>query len=149
MQCIIKYEILLFMINSNLLTTVQHLLVPGKFRKSNFLSILNTLTDATEQNLEVDLVYLDFAMVKDFLSNRRQQLRVTPHYLIGHQSSALPPKGVPLVIFIYIIYKRFTKAYSSEIISICRRHKASSSIISSSLRPRAIKWHKPSNWMVW
>ena len=139
MQCIIKYEILLFMINSNLLTTVQHLLVPGKFRKSNFLSILNTLTDATEQNLEVDLVYLDFAMVKDFLSNRRQQLRVTPHYLIGHQSSALPPKGVPLVTFIYIIYKRFTKAYSSEIISICRRHKASSSIISSSLRPRAIK----------
>ena len=69
MQPIIKYEILLFMINNNLLRNLQHLLVPGKFCKSNLLSILNTLTDATEYNLEVDFVYLDFAMAFDSVTH--------------------------------------------------------------------------------
>ena len=71
MQSTVKYEILLFMINNNLLTNLQHLLVPGKFCKSNLLSILNTLTDATEHCLEVDLVYLDFAMAFDLVPHRK------------------------------------------------------------------------------
>ena len=48
--------------------------------------------------------------------------------------------GVPHgSVFGPIIHKRLTKRHIGEIISIWRRHKASSSIIFSSLLPRAKK----------
>ena len=65
MESIINDEIILFIINNNLLTNLQHGLVPGKFCQSNLLSMLNILTDAVEHKLEVDLVYLDFAKAFD------------------------------------------------------------------------------------
>ena len=56
-EFIIKDEILLFMVKNN---SFQHL------ANQIFWSMLNNLTDATEHNIEVDLVYLDFA--KSFVS---------------------------------------------------------------------------------
>ena len=102
MESIIKVEILLFMINNNFLTILWHSFVPGKSCQSS-LSMFNNLTNAIKHNLEKDLVSLDFAKafdsvrykklihkseiynisgklllwVKDFLSNRRQQVDVT------------------------------------------------------------------------
>ena len=103
MESIIKDKIISFIINNNLLTNLQHDFVPGKSCQSNLLFMLNILTGVIEHNLKVDLVYLDFYMafdyvphrklihklekygisghlllwIKDFLSNRRQQVRVT------------------------------------------------------------------------
>ena len=51
-EFIIKDEILLFMVKNK---SFQHL------SNQIFWSMLNNLTDATEHNIEVDLVYLDFA----------------------------------------------------------------------------------------
>ena len=61
MESIFKGEIISFMINNNLLTNLKQGFVPEKSCQSNLLSMLNILTDAIEHNLEVDLVYLDFA----------------------------------------------------------------------------------------
>ena len=72
MESIIKDEIISFMININLLTNLQHGFVPGKSRQSNLLSMPNSLTDAIEQDLEVDLDYLDFA--KAFVSVPHRKL---------------------------------------------------------------------------
>ena len=60
MEFTIKDKILLYVVNNNLL---QYGFVPGKSHQSNFLSMLNILTDEIEDNLEVDLVYLDFTKV--------------------------------------------------------------------------------------
>ena len=72
MESIIKDEIISFMININLLTNLQHGFVPGKSRQSSLLSMPNSLTDAIEQDLEVDLDYLDFA--KAFVSVPHRKL---------------------------------------------------------------------------
>ena len=61
MKSIYKGEIISFMINNNLLTNLQQRFVPEKSCQSNLLSMINFSTDAIEHNLEVDLVYLDFA----------------------------------------------------------------------------------------
>ena len=76
---------------------------PGNTCQSNLFSMLNIFRDAIEHNLEVYLVYLDFSKkfdsvphrklihnfdhygisgqlllwIKDFLSNKRQQVRVS------------------------------------------------------------------------
>ena len=102
-ESIIKDEIVSFMKNNNLLTNIQHGFAPRKSCQANLLSMPKILTDAIEQKFEVDLVYLDFAKafdsvphvklihelekygvsgqlliwIKDFLSNKRQQVRVT------------------------------------------------------------------------
>ena len=120
----IKVEILLFMINNNLLTIFRHSFVSGKSCQSS-LSIFKNLTDAIKHSLEKDFVSLDFAKafdfasykklihksekynssgkllfwVKDFLSNRIQQVDVIPHYPIGHTLSAVSPEGMALVPF--------------------------------------------------
>ena len=71
MESIIKDEINSFMINNSLLTNLQYSFVPGKSCQSNLLSMLNILTEATEHNLEVDLVYLDFAKAFYSVPNRK------------------------------------------------------------------------------
>ena len=71
MESIIKDEVISFMINNNLLTNLHHGFVPGKSCRSNLLSVLNILKDAMEHNLEVDLVYLDFAKAFDPVSHRK------------------------------------------------------------------------------
>ena len=70
MESIIKDEINSFMINNSLLTNLQYSFVPGKSCQSRF-SMLNILTEATEHNLEVDLVYLDFAKAFYSVPNRK------------------------------------------------------------------------------
>ena len=102
MESIIKVEILLFMNNNNFLTILRHTFVPGKSSQSS-LSMFNNLTNAIKHNLEKYLVSLDFTKafvsirykkvihkseiynisgklllwVKNFQSNRRQQVDVT------------------------------------------------------------------------
>ena len=69
-EFIIKDKILFSMINNIILTNLQHGSVPGKSYQSNWLSMINILIDATEHNLKVDLVYLKFAKVFDFVPHR-------------------------------------------------------------------------------
>ena len=59
-----------------------------------------------------------------------------PHYLIGHQSSVVSPKGVFLVPF-YLYHLK--TIFKNEFFFIRRRHKASLSIVFSSLPPRVAK----------
>ena len=72
MEFIIKDKVLLFMINNNLLTNLQHGVVPGKSCRSNLLSMFNILTDPIEHNLEVGLVHLGFTKVFDLVPHRKQ-----------------------------------------------------------------------------
>ena len=72
MEFIIKDKVLLFMINNNLLTNLQHCVVPGKSCRSNLLSMFNILTDPIEHNLEVGLVHLGFTKVFDLVPHRKQ-----------------------------------------------------------------------------
>ena len=136
---------------------------PGKTCQSNLLSMLNFFRDAIEHNLEVYLVYFDFSKkfdsvphqklihnfdqygisgqlllwIKDFLSNKRQQVHVSS----ALSDWALVISGILQVrVFgpiLFILSTNNLPRHISKSISICRRHKASSSIIS--FPPRAAK----------
>ena len=119
MEFIIKDRILFSMINNIILTYLQHDSVPGKSYQSNLLSMINILIDATEHNLKVDLVYLEFAKVfhlvphrnlihklekygisgqlllwvKNFLSNRRHEVYASFFYTrLGISYPKVSPK---------------------------------------------------------
>ena len=106
------------MINNNLVMNLQHGFVPGKSWQSNLLSMLSILTDAIEHNLEVDLVFLDFAKAFDSVPHRelihklekygiwrygRQQVCITSALSYWAQSLVVSPKGEFLVPF-YLYY---------------------------------------------
>ena len=65
MDSIIKDDILQFMIENELLTNLQHGFVLGKSCKSNLITMMNILTEAVENNVDVDLVCFGFAKVFD------------------------------------------------------------------------------------
>ena len=59
------------MIENKLLTNLQHGFVLRKICKSVLLIMMYILTEAVKNNVDVDLVYLDFAKVFDSVPHRK------------------------------------------------------------------------------
>ena len=59
------------MIENKLLTNLQHGFVPRKTCKSILLIMMYILTEPVKNNVDVDLVYLDFAKVFDSVPHRK------------------------------------------------------------------------------
>ena len=108
------------MINNNLLTNLKHHLVPGKSCQSNLLSMVNILTNAIEQLKAFDPVphrklihklekYGISAQlllwIKDFLSNKRQQVRATSTLCEWASVISVVPQGSvsgPILFILFI-----------------------------------------------
>ena len=129
MESIIK-DILVYMVSNKFLTNLQHGFVPGKSCQSNLLLILNFLTESIENGTDVDLVYLGFAKAFDsvphnrlicklhnygissnlllwitnFLSHRRQQVRVNSTLSNWENVTSGVPHGSVFGAVLFIIY---------------------------------------------
>ena len=130
MESIIKDDILAYMVSNKLLTNLQHGFVPGKSCQSNLLLMLNFLTELIENETDTDLVYLDFAKafdsvphnrlicklhnygfsghlllwIRNFLSHRRQKVRVNNTLSNWENVSSSVPQGSVFGPILFIIY---------------------------------------------
>ena len=130
MESIIKDDILAYMVSNKLLTNLQHGFVPGKSCQSNLLLMLNFLTESIENGTDADLVYLDFAKafdsvphnrlicklhnygfsghlllwIRNFLSHRRQKVRVNNTLSNWENVSSSVPQGSVFGPILFIIY---------------------------------------------
>ena len=105
MESIIKDDLMSYVCNNNIITSLQHGFLPGRSCQSNLLIMLNCLTEAIDKGIIIDVIYLDFTKaftlykrlgkygitgnmlnwISDFLSKRRQCVRVILRYQSGNQ----------------------------------------------------------------
>ena len=69
--CIIKDDLMSYVFNNNIITSLQHGFLPGRPCQSNLLIMLNCLTDAIDRGIVTDIIYKDFAKAFDSILHNR------------------------------------------------------------------------------
>ena len=76
LESIIRDHIIKYLTINNLITPEQHGFVPNKACVTNLLETLDTITDAVNRGLSVDLILLDFAKAFDKVSHEKLILKL-------------------------------------------------------------------------
>ena len=130
MESIIKDDLMSYECNSNIITSFQHGFLPGGSCQSNLLIMLNYLTEVIDRGIITDVIYLDFAKafdsvphnrfiyklsrysitgnllhwISDFLSKRRQCVRVNSALSAWKSVISGVPQGSILGSILFIVY---------------------------------------------
>ena len=84
MESINKDDILAYMVSNKLLINLQHGFVLGKSCQSNLLLTLNFLTESIENGNDADLVYLHFTKAFDSVPHNRLICKLHNYGISGH-----------------------------------------------------------------
>ena len=77
MEFIITDDLMSYLCNSNIITSLQHGFLPGRSCQSNLLIMLNCLAEAIDRGIVTNIIYLDFAKTFDSV----------PHNIFIHKLS--------------------------------------------------------------
>ena len=79
MESIIKDDLMPYVCNNNITTSLQHGFLPGRSCQSNLLIMLNCLTEAMDKGIITDVVYLDFVKAFDSALPKRLTYKLSEY----------------------------------------------------------------------
>ena len=79
MESIIKDDLMSYICNNNITTSLQHGFLPGRSCQSNLLIMLNCLTEAMDKGIITDVVYLDFVKAFDSALPKRLTYKLSEY----------------------------------------------------------------------
>ena len=84
MESIIKDDLMSYVCNNNIITSLQHGFLPGRSCQSNLLIMLNCLTEAIDRGIITDVIYLDFAKAFDSVPHNRLIYKLSKYGITGN-----------------------------------------------------------------
>ena len=84
MESIIKDDLMSYVCNNNIITSLQHGFLPGRSFQSNLLIMLNCLTEAIDRGIITDVIYLDFAKASDSVPHNRLIYKLSKYGITGN-----------------------------------------------------------------
>ena len=84
MESIIKDDLMSYVCNNNIITSLQHGFLPGRSCQSNLLIMLNCLTQTIDRGIITDVIYLDFAKVFDSVPHNRLIYKLSRYGITGN-----------------------------------------------------------------
>ena len=76
---IINDDLMPYVCNNNIITSLQHGFLPGRSCQSNVLIILNCLTEAIGKGIITDVIYLDVTKAFDLVPHKRIIYKVSKY----------------------------------------------------------------------
>ena len=83
-ESIIKDDLMSYVCNNNIITSLQHGFLPGRSFQSNLLIMLNCLTEAIDRGIITDVIYLDFAKAFDSVPHNRLIYKLSKYGITGN-----------------------------------------------------------------
>ena len=83
LESIIKNELMSYVCNSNIITSLQHEFLLGRSCQSNLLIMLNCLTEAIDKGIITDVIYLDSAKAFDSAHHKRLTYKLSKYGITG------------------------------------------------------------------
>ena len=84
MESIIKDDLMSYVCNNNIITSLQHGFLPGRSCQSNLLIMLNCLTEAIDRGIITDVIYLYFAKAFDSVPRNRLIHKLSNYGITGN-----------------------------------------------------------------
>ena len=84
MESIIKDDLMSYVCNNNIITSLQHGFLPGRSCQSNLLIMLNCLTEAIDKGIITGIIYLDMAKAFNSLPHKRFIYKLSKYVITGN-----------------------------------------------------------------
>ena len=84
MESVIKDDLMSYVYNSNITTSLQQGFLPGRSCQSNLWIMVNCLTKAIDRGMITDVIYLDFAKVFDSVPHNKPIYNLSKHGITGN-----------------------------------------------------------------